>query len=273
MQCSRHADLLAHRNAAVLVAGLLLTLATIGSCTHQGAPASGDPAESDVAVHEAPRQDTGSRSGQDEAGAAGGESGNRAKHPRSSPALEEALRQAAFDGRLNAVRAAIKDGADVSACDGEGRTALMLAAFGGHHEIVDVLLAHGTDVNQRRAGRFHGADLRRQRARSENRRNPPRPWRGSGCARGSRAVHGADVRRQRGPNRKRQITVAVWCEPEPQGRRRRHRRRLRTTARARGDPAAAATRASRAVTGNIDDTKGAAEPTPRGPSLHQKGTP
>jgi len=149
MQFSRHADLLARRNAAVLVAGLLLTLATIGSCTHKGSPASGDPAESDVAVREAPRQETGSRSGQDEAGAAGGESGDRAKHPRSSPALEESLRQAALDGRLNAVRAAIKDGADVSACDGEGRTALMLAAFGGHQEIVDVLLAHGTDVNQR----------------------------------------------------------------------------------------------------------------------------
>jgi ankyrin repeat protein len=77
------------------------------------------------------------------------EADEQEKQSKPNPEADESLREASFEGRINAVRAALNDGADVSAVGENGRTALMLAAYGGHHKIVELLLDLGADVNQR----------------------------------------------------------------------------------------------------------------------------
>ena len=66
-----------------------------------------------------------------------------AKTPQAAKNLR--LYQAANDGDVNAVQAAISDGADVNFIDGE--TALMAATHYGHTEVVKLLLENGADVN------------------------------------------------------------------------------------------------------------------------------
>uniref|UniRef100_A0A667ZNA2 Uncharacterized protein n=1 Tax=Myripristis murdjan TaxID=586833 RepID=A0A667ZNA2_9TELE len=47
-----------------------------------------------------------------------------------------------------AVRLLLDAGADVDGCDGEGRTALRAAAWGGHEEVLLTLLDHGAQVDK-----------------------------------------------------------------------------------------------------------------------------
>ncbi len=72
-----------------------------------------------------------------------------AQEIRSQPAGEDALRQAAYEGRLQAVFSELKKGADVNAVDQDQRTALMMAAFDGHTLIVQALLDVGAQVDLR----------------------------------------------------------------------------------------------------------------------------
>jgi len=51
--------------------------------------------------------------------------------------------------RLERVRTSLKQGLDVNKADAGGRTALMMAAFDGYTEIVDLLLEHEAAVDQR----------------------------------------------------------------------------------------------------------------------------
>lgn len=70
--------------------------------------------------------------------------------PRTNPAVtadEDALWDAALEGRLQAVLSALSKGADVNALDQERRSALMLAAFNGHTEVVRALIEKGASVN------------------------------------------------------------------------------------------------------------------------------
>lgn len=68
--------------------------------------------------------------------------------PRTNPAAAaDALRDAALEGRLQAVLSALSKGADVNAMDQERRSALMLAAFNGHTEVVRALIEKGASVN------------------------------------------------------------------------------------------------------------------------------
>ena len=60
---------------------------------------------------------------------------------------EEALRNAALDGRIEAVRASLEKGAKVDSQDADGRTALMVAVFNGHTEIARLLMDRGIKVN------------------------------------------------------------------------------------------------------------------------------
>ncbi len=63
--------------------------------------------------------------------------------PAAAVALEKELRDAAFAGATDEVRAVLLSGAGVDAQDGEGRSALMLAAFNGHVSTVALLLERG----------------------------------------------------------------------------------------------------------------------------------
>jgi ankyrin repeat protein len=58
-----------------------------------------------------------------------------------------AWREAVTRGDVAAVRALLRDGADVDARDRHGQTALMLAAHAGHDDVIVVLLEHGAALN------------------------------------------------------------------------------------------------------------------------------
>ena len=58
-----------------------------------------------------------------------------------------ALHVAAYAGKLNAVEALVKAGADVDAHTAAGYTPLHLAALKGHVDVVDFLLKHGAEID------------------------------------------------------------------------------------------------------------------------------
>ncbi|WII36624.1 ankyrin repeat domain-containing protein [Paenibacillus thiaminolyticus] len=64
---------------------------------------------------------------------------------REAKSRDAALLGAAKKGKE--VRKYIKEGADVNAQDGSGRTPAMLATLGGHTEVVRILIEAGADVN------------------------------------------------------------------------------------------------------------------------------
>ena len=49
--------------------------------------------------------------------------------------------------RLERVRQSLQQGLDVNKADAEGRTALMMAAFDGYTEVVELLVEHGAEVD------------------------------------------------------------------------------------------------------------------------------
>ena len=51
--------------------------------------------------------------------------------------------------RLERVRRSLEQGLDVNKADPDGRTALMMAAFEGYTEVVELLLEHGAEVDRR----------------------------------------------------------------------------------------------------------------------------
>ena len=61
---------------------------------------------------------------------------------------ESALRSAAIDGNIEAVKRQLAAGANVNAPNTYGWTALYWASSRGHKEIVELLIANGADVNQ-----------------------------------------------------------------------------------------------------------------------------
>jgi hypothetical protein len=65
------------------------------------------------------------------------------------PAEEEAFRQAALDGKLEQVKALLKQGVACDAIDQVGATALMFTAFNGHSEIAILLLDAGAKIDKR----------------------------------------------------------------------------------------------------------------------------
>ncbi|MCM3338446.1 ankyrin repeat domain-containing protein [Paenibacillus sp. MER TA 81-3] len=62
-------------------------------------------------------------------------------------ALNNALLDAAKKGKTADVSRLIKDGADVNAQDGSGRTPAMLATLGNYPKTVKSLIDHGADIN------------------------------------------------------------------------------------------------------------------------------
>ncbi|MEU3899852.1 ankyrin repeat domain-containing protein [Streptomyces sp. NPDC045251] len=65
----------------------------------------------------------------------------------SATPADLALLAAAHRGDTDAVRAALLAGADVEACDEEGRTALLRAALADRVPVAELLVARGADVN------------------------------------------------------------------------------------------------------------------------------
>ncbi|MFA5106679.1 MAG: ankyrin repeat domain-containing protein, partial [Candidatus Micrarchaeia archaeon] len=57
------------------------------------------------------------------------------------------LLEAVSSGDLAGVKEALAAGADVNAKDRDGYTALMVASYWGHMDIVKLLIAAGADVN------------------------------------------------------------------------------------------------------------------------------
>ena len=60
---------------------------------------------------------------------------------------ERALRSAALDGNIEAVKRQLAAGANVNAPNTDGVTHLAVAVDKGHKEIVEILIANGADVN------------------------------------------------------------------------------------------------------------------------------
>ena len=69
--------------------------------------------------------------------------------PTVNPIADQTLRDAALEGRIDVMVAAVDDGARIDAVDADGRTALMYAAFNGHTECVQWLLDRGAAVGAR----------------------------------------------------------------------------------------------------------------------------
>jgi ankyrin repeat protein len=63
--------------------------------------------------------------------------------PTVNPVADQTLRDAALEGLIDVMVAAVNDGARIDAVDADGRTALMYAAFNGHTECVRWLLDRG----------------------------------------------------------------------------------------------------------------------------------
>jgi uncharacterized protein len=70
----------------------------------------------------------------------------RAAEERTPPSPSEFL-DAAMQGDLPAVLTALERHVDVNVTDESGRTALQLASFDGHHEVVQLLLDRGAKVD------------------------------------------------------------------------------------------------------------------------------
>lgn len=69
----------------------------------------------------------------------------------AAPISDQAFREAALAGDGPTVMKGLQDGVDVNSPDENGRTALMLAAYDGHTEIVKLLLQRKAQVNRRDA--------------------------------------------------------------------------------------------------------------------------
>ncbi len=71
------------------------------------------------------------------------------RQPVRRTVSDVSFREAALKGDLATVEKAIKEGIDVNGTDEDRRTALMLSAFYGHHQVVQQLLDHGARHNDR----------------------------------------------------------------------------------------------------------------------------
>jgi len=67
--------------------------------------------------------------------------------PPTAKAPDILIADAAFDGNIKAVKQHLAAGTDVDAKDKYRRTPLLRAAWGGHKEIAELLIAKGADVN------------------------------------------------------------------------------------------------------------------------------
>ena len=64
------------------------------------------------------------------------------------PAATTPAMDPAKAARVDRVRLSLEQGLDVNAADADGRTAMMMAAFEGYTEVVEVLLQYGAEVDR-----------------------------------------------------------------------------------------------------------------------------
>ena len=89
-------------------------------------------------------------------GCGGAPEDSRRKPPReaATPDVAEISQPAppvtdpATTARLERVRRSLEQGLDVNEADENGRTALMMAAFDGYTEVVELLIGHGAEVDR-----------------------------------------------------------------------------------------------------------------------------
>jgi ankyrin repeat protein len=72
---------------------------------------------------------------------------NKTTEIRTDKALAEAMRQAAYNGKLEDLRALLDQGADPNAADENGSTALMESACAGNDDCVKLLLDRGAAID------------------------------------------------------------------------------------------------------------------------------
>ena len=78
-------------------------------------------------------------------------------NPAAASAADQALADAAQRGEWDVVRALVARGADVTARQGDGATALHWAAYRDEREVADLLIRAGADVNAGQRSRRHAA--------------------------------------------------------------------------------------------------------------------
>jgi ankyrin repeat protein len=76
-------------------------------------------------------------------------------HMRDEPTADAQLLAAVERGDVQGVVALVRAGADPDAADPRGRTAVTVAAFSGHPEVVRELVDAGADVDRQDADRFN----------------------------------------------------------------------------------------------------------------------
>ena len=70
-------------------------------------------------------------------------------------ASADPIHDTAFDGDLAGVQAELDKGADVNAKNESGVTPLLWAAWKGHKEVAELLIANGADVNTKESIHHH----------------------------------------------------------------------------------------------------------------------
>lgn len=74
--------------------------------------------------------------------------GNNPPEPTLAVVEPEAAMDPETAARVERVRRSLEQGLDVDRADPEGRTSLMMAAFEGYTEVIEVLLDHGAEVDR-----------------------------------------------------------------------------------------------------------------------------
>ena len=73
--------------------------------------------------------------------------GNDPREPSRAVVEPEAAMDPETAARVERVRRSLEQGQDVNRTDPDGRTSLMMAAFEGYTEVVEILLDHGAEVD------------------------------------------------------------------------------------------------------------------------------
>lgn len=130
------------------------TAATSTAPTSSETSESPDPSDSDASNAADANSAEAAAVATDDASDSAGEPAVETSQPTSPSTVAmsgEAFRLAAYEGRIESVRRGIEAGMDAGAANERSLTALHMAAYNGHSDIVKLLLAHDVEVDPRDA--------------------------------------------------------------------------------------------------------------------------